>query len=198
MIAILDYGSGNLRSAQRAFALSGHQTIVTSDPNICLEAHGLVVPGVGAYGACMQQLFAAHGDGIIQERVTLGRPLIGICVGMQILFSSGTEKGGHAGLEIFEGSVSQIQAKILPHVGWNNVQSAADSQLFKGVEDESFYFVHSFAAKIEVPNAINSWCTYNETFLAAVESEIVSAVQFHPEKSGSAGAKLISNWVRTL
>lgn len=198
MIAILDYGSGNLRSAQRAFALSGHETIVTSDPNSCLEAHGLVVPGVGAYSACMQQLLAAHGDGIIQERVNLGRPLIGICVGMQILFSSGTEKGGHAGLGFFEGSVTQIQAQILPHVGWNNVQSAADSQLFKGVEDESFYFVHSFAAKNEVPNTINSWCTYNETFLAAVESEIVSAVQFHPEKSGSAGAKLISNWVRTL
>ena len=198
MIAILDYGSGNLRSAQRAFALSGHETIVTSDPNICLEAHGLVVPGVGAYGACMQQLFAAHGDGIIQERVNLGRPLIGICVGMQIFFASGTEKGGHAGLGIFEGSVSQIQAKILPHVGWNSVQAAANSQLFKGVENESFYFVHSFAAKIEVPNAINGWCTYNETFLAAVESESVSAVQFHPEKSGSAGAKLISNWVRTL
>lgn len=198
MIAILDYGSGNLRSAQRAFALSGDETIVTSDFNICLEADGLVVPGVGAYSACMNQLRAAQGDVIIQERVALGRPLIGICVGMQILFSSGTEKGEHSGLAIFDGSVSQIDAKILPHIGWNNVQAGAGSKLFQGLQDEAFYFVHSYAAKLEVNEAINSWCTYNENFLAAVERGVVSAVQFHPEKSGRAGAKLISNWVETL
>ena len=198
MIAILDYGSGNLRSAQRAFALSGHETIVTADPKICLEAEGLVVPGVGAYSACMQQLRAAHGDEIILERVTFGKPLIGICVGMQILFSSGTEKGEHVGLGLFAGSVSQLVAPILPHIGWNNVQSAADSQLFRGLQNESFYFVHSFAAKNEVVGALNSWCIYNERFLASVESGAVSAVQFHPEKSGAVGAKLISNWARTL
>ena len=198
MIAILDYGSGNLRSAQRAFALSGHETIVTSDPKICLKAEGLVIPGVGAYSSCMKQLLAAHGDEIIQERVTFDKPLIGICVGMQILFSSGSEKGEHAGLGLLTGSVTELVAPILPHIGWNNVQSAADSQLFKGLENESFYFVHSFAAKNEVRGAINSWCTYTDTFLAAVEIGAISAVQFHPEKSGVVGAKLISNWVQTL
>ena len=198
MIAILDYGSGNLRSAQRAFALSGHETIVTSDPKICFKAEGLVIPGVGAYSACMEQLLAAKGDEIIRERASLGKPLIGICIGMQILFSSGSEKGEHAGLGLLTGSVSELVAPILPHIGWNNVQSAVDSQLFKGLENESFYFVHSFAAKNEVNGAINSWCTYNDTFLAAVESQAISAVQFHPEKSGAVGAKLISNWVQTL
>ena len=198
MIAILDYGSGNLRSAQRAFALSGHETIVTSDPKICLKSEGLVIPGVGAYSACMKQLLAAHGDEIIKERASFGKPLIGICVGMQILFSSGSEKGEHAGLGLLTGSVSELVGPILPHIGWNNVQSATDSQLFEGLENESFYFVHSFAAKNEVTGAINSWCTYNDTFLAAVESGAVSAVQFHPEKSGAVGAKLISNWIATL
>ena len=113
MIAILDYGSGNLRSAERAFSLSGHETIITSDPEICASSDGLVVPGVGAYGACMKQLIAASGDTIIKSRVASEKPILGICVGMQILFSSGTEKGGQLGLGIFDGEISQISAKIL-------------------------------------------------------------------------------------
>ena len=198
MIAILDYGSGNLRSAQRAFALTGHDTIVTSDPNICLASEGLVVPGVGAYGACMEQLVAAGGRAIIDARVATQKPMIGICVGMQILFTNGTEKGGHDGLGVFAGAVSQIDAPILPHIGWNNVRSEISSILLQGLQDESFYFVHSFAAKSAVADASNSWCTYGEEFLAAVERGPVSAVQFHPEKSGAAGARLISNWAETL
>ncbi len=198
MIAILDYGSGNLRSAQRAFALTGHETIVTSDPKICLASDGLVVPGVGAYGACMQQLIAAGGDEIIESRVAAKKPVIGICVGMQILFESGTEKGGNEGIGVFRGEISLLAAPILPHIGWNNVRSDPSSLLFKGLTDESFYFVHSFAAKSAVAFATNSWCTYGEDFIAAVERGPVSAVQFHPEKSGAVGARLISNWTRTI
>lgn len=198
MIAILDYGSGNLRSAQRAFALAGHECVVTSDPKVCASAHGLVVPGVGAFSACMEQLRAAHGDEIIRERTSIGKPMIGICVGMQILFDSGSEKAGAQGLGLFHGEVSQIDAPILPHIGWNNVQVGKGSQLFAGLEDEMFYFVHSFAARVPVADATNSWCTYNEQFLAAVERGPISAVQFHPEKSGATGAKLIANWTLTL
>jgi len=198
LIAILDYGSGNLRSAQRAFALTGHETIVTSDPELCLASDGLIVPGVGAYGACMEQLIAAGGREIIAARVASEKPMMGICVGAQILFSEGTEKGGHAGLGVFAGEVSQINAPILPHIGWNNVHSEPSSILFQGLQDESFYFVHSFAAKSAVANSTNSWCRYGEEFLAAVERGPVSAVQFHPEKSGAVGARLIANWVGAL
>ena len=198
MIAILDYGSGNLRSAQRAFALTGHETIVTSDPEICLASDGLVVPGVGAFGACMEQLVAAGGREVILERVAAGGPLLGICVGMQILFTAGSEKGLHSGVGIFSGEVSELGAPILPHIGWNNVRAAEGSNLFRGLQDERFYFVHSYAAKVSIGDTINSFCNYGEDFLAAVERGPVSAVQFHPEKSGAVGARLISNWAETL
>ena len=194
----MDYGSGNLRSAQRAFALSGHETLVTSDPNICLESDGLVVPGVGAYGACMDQLIAAGGQEIINQRIEKERPLIGICVGMQVLFEGGSEKGGHQGLGVFNGEVTQIDAPILPHIGWNSVSADSNSTMLRGLDGELFYFVHSYAAKDAVINAANSYCNYGENFLAAVERGYVSAVQFHPEKSGAVGAKLIANWVGTL
>jgi len=198
LIAILDYGSGNLRSAQRAFALTGHETVVTSDPTICFESDGLVVPGVGAFGACMDQLIAAGGREIIAARISDDRPLIGICVGEQVLFEVGSEKGGHAGLGIFNGEVSQIEAPILPHIGWNNVRAGSGSNLLRGLDGASFYFVHSYAAKVAVENAVTSWCTYGEDFVAAVERGCVSAVQFHPEKSGAVGAALIANWVGAL
>jgi len=198
LIAILDYGSGNLRSAERAFALTGHETVVTRDPEICLKSDGLVVPGVGAYGSCMEQLISVGGDQIIAERTKAGNPIFGICVGMQIFFEEGIEKQGHAGLGLFPGVVERIDAPILPHMGWNTVSAREDSTLFRGIADSSFYFVHSFAAKVPVPGAINTWCEYGENFLAAVEFGAISAVQFHPEKSGDAGAKLIMNWVDSL
>jgi glutamine amidotransferase len=146
----------------------------------------------------MEQLIAAGGQEIIQQRVAQEKPLIGICVGMQILFSSGSEKGEHVGVGLFEGAVTQIKAPILPHIGWNNVRANKSSQLFRGLDDESFYFVHSYAAKIAVANATNSWCNYGEDFIAAVERGPISAVQFHPEKSGAVGARLIANWVGAL
>ena len=198
MIAILDYGSGNLRSAERAFALTGHDVEITSDRYRALRADGLVVPGVGAFGACMEQLHAIGGAEIIRERVDSDKPLLGICVGMQILFTQGTEKGSHQGVGIFSGEVSEINAPVLPHIGWNTVQTAEGSQLFEGIESESFYFVHSYAAKRTETPTLVSTAEYGEKFIAAVESGKVSATQFHPEKSGKAGAQLIMNWAQTL
>ena len=198
MIAILDYGSGNLRSAQRAFELAADDVVVTRDAKTCSEATALVVPGVGAFSACMEQLLAAGGAEIIADRVAKARPIFGICVGMQILFESSNEKKETQGLGILPGKVSELSAPVLPHMGWNNVVAAPTSKLFKGIEEESFYFVHSYASKDLVPNSANTTTNYGEDFLAAVERDFVVATQFHPEKSGSAGAKLISNWVKTL
>lgn len=200
MIAILDYGSGNLRSAQRAFATCGLDVVVTADRAVALEADGLVVPGVGAFAACMQGLQSVDGAAIIRERIANERPVLGICIGMQILFQEGSEhaeNGNHAGIGVWEGEVSRLDAPILPHMGWNNVESDPNSTLFKGVAGESFYFVHSFAAKKAV-GKMQGWSFHGEKFLAAVEDGYVSATQFHPEKSGDAGLALIANWVKSL
>lgn len=200
MIAILDYGSGNLRSAERAFATAGKDVVVTSDRSIALEAEGLVVPGVGAFAACMNGLNAIDGASIVRERLAKERPTLGICIGMQIMFSEGTEHsetGAHAGIGIWDGVVSQLDAPILPHMGWNSVEADSESVLFKGIESESFYFVHSYAAMKAVGKK-QAWSTYGEKFLAAVEDGYVSATQFHPEKSGAAGLALIKNWVGSL
>lgn len=200
MIAILDYGSGNLRSAERAFATAGKDVVVTSDRSIALEAEGLVVPGVGAFAACMNGLNAIDGASIVRERLAKERPTLGICIGMQIMFSEGTEHsetGAHAGIGVWDGVVSQLDAPILPHMGWNSVEADSESVLFKGIESESFYFVHSYAAMKAVGKK-QAWSTYGEKFLAAVEDGYVSATQFHPEKSGAAGLALIKNWVGSL
>ena len=200
MIAILDYGSGNLRSAQRAFQRSGEEVVVTSDRDIALNAQGLVVPGVGAFAACMEQLIAVGGAEIIANRVAKERPIFGICVGMQILFRDGDEHTNgplHQGVSIWDESITKLDAPILPHMGWNTVEVSSNSNLFKGIEDQSFYFVHSYAAKKSVGIA-QAWSTHSEKFLAAVEDGAIAATQFHPEKSGDAGLALIKNWVGSL
>ena len=198
MIAIFDYGSGNLRSAQRAFANSGADVRVTSNLDEAFHAEGLVLPGVGAYAACMSQLIAAGGDELLRARAAAKRKVLGICVGAQVLFESGVEKAGAAGVGIFQGEVDLIQNPVLPHIGWNTVQVGHGSRLFAGIEKDSFYFVHSFAAKLAVPEAVTTWAEYGERFVAAVEGEYISATQFHPEKSGAAGARLIKNWIESL
>ena len=200
MIAILDYGSGNVRSAQRAFATSGMDVVITSDRSVALEANGLVVPGVGAFASCMQGLNAVDGASIIRERISRERPVLGICVGMQILFSQGSEhaqNAPHVGVGIWDAEVSKLDAPILPHMGWNTVEVAETSELLAGIEDQFFYFVHSYAAKQAVGQK-QSWSTYGERFLAVVEDDYVSATQFHPEKSGDAGLALIKNWTKKL
>lgn len=197
MIAILDYGSGNLRSAQRAFETSGKEVTITSDYEVALNAEGLVVPGVGAFAACMAGLTAIRGDELVRERIVRQRPTLGICVGMQILCAQGLEHGKHQGVGIWSADVEKLSAPILPHMGWNTVKPDASSLLFAGVADEAFYFVHSYAVKTRV-GAVTTMSSYGEDFLAAVEDGAIAAVQFHPEKSGDAGLALIKNWVSTL
>lgn len=200
MIAILDYGSGNLRSAQRAFERSGSEVVVTSDKEIALNAAGLVVPGVGAFAACMRGLINVGGDEIVRARVAAKRPTLGICVGMQIFFRDGDEHTDgelHKGVGVWQESITRLKAPILPHMGWNTVSVTGNSNLFNGLSDQSFYFVHSYAAKTAV-GVTQAWTTHGEKFLSAVEDGTICATQFHPEKSGDAGLALIKNWVGML
>jgi glutamine amidotransferase len=199
LIAILDYGSGNLRSAQRAFELTDHDVTVTSNHEEFLSADAFVVPGVGAFGACMKQLSSIGGVELVREAISTRKPFFGICVGMQILFSHGTEKGKHEGVGIFEGEVELLKAQVLPHIGWNtlNIVNTAD-EIFAGVENQMFYFVHSYAVKKAPQNTSVSWSNYSENFLAAIHYDNVFATQFHPEKSGDAGIKLIRNWAERI
>ncbi|QTI67519.1 imidazole glycerol phosphate synthase subunit HisH [Gordonia polyisoprenivorans] len=207
-VVVLDYGSGNLRSAQRALERAGAQVTVSADFDTALNATGLVVPGVGAFAACMEGLRAVKGDRIIGRRLAGGRPVLGICVGMQILFEHGVEFGEEAdGCGEWPGSITRLPAPVLPHMGWNTVDAPEDSVLFAGLDaDTRFYFVHSYAAQSwEMDNdgtALRAprltWADYGGKFLAAVENGPLSATQFHPEKSGDAGAHLLANWIRAL
>ncbi len=198
-VVVYDYGSGNLRSAERALARVGAQVTVTADRDAALAADGLVVPGVGAFAACMAGLAAVGGAGLIRDRVAAGRPVLGICVGMQVLFGYGDEHGVRtAGIGVFPGGVTRLAAPVLPHTGWNTVSPGAGSALFAGVADQRFYFVHSYAARPAGLPGVRTTGEHGEVFLAGVEDGSLSAVQFHPEKSGDAGAALLENWRRTL
>ncbi|KMO81559.1 imidazole glycerol phosphate synthase subunit HisH [Mycolicibacterium chubuense] len=201
-LVVLDYGSGNLRSAQRALERVGAEVEVSADPGAAMAADGLVVPGVGAFEACMTGLRKVGGDKIIADRVAAGRPVLGVCVGMQILFSRGVEFGVEtAGCGQWPGSVVRLDAPVIPHMGWNVVDAPADSVLFAGMDPATrFYFVHSYAAQQWEGDrgAVLTWATHHVPFLAAVEAGPLSATQFHPEKSGDAGAELLSNWIGAL
>lgn len=205
-IALLDYGSGNLRSAQRALERAGGQVTVTCDPDVVAESDGLVVPGVGAFAACMAGLRSIRGPMMIERRLAGGRPVLGICVGMQVMFDRGVEHGVETeGLGEWPGPVDRLHADVLPHMGWNTVDAPADSQMFSGLEGERFYFVHSYAARAwsmedrpPLPTPRVTWAEHGERFVAAVENGPLWATQFHPEKSGDAGAHLLSTWVSTL
>jgi glutamine amidotransferase len=205
-VVVLDYGSGNLRSAERAVARAGASVTVTSDRDAAVGCDGLVVPGVGAFAACMTGLRAAGGDKIIAQRVELGRPVLGICVGMQVLFASGVEHDVRAdGCGVWPGVVDRLSAEVLPHMGWNTVAPPAGSALFAGISPGTrFYFVHSYAlrmasaAPLLESGARVTAAEHGEPFAAAVEHGVVSATQFHPEKSGDAGAVVLSNWLETL
>lgn len=201
-VVVLDYGSGNLRSAQRALERVGAAVEVTADAEAAAAADGLVVPGVGAFEACMTGLRKISGEKIIAERVAAGRPVLGVCVGMQILFARGVEFGVETtGCGQWPGAVTRLDAPVIPHMGWNVVEAGPDSVLFDGLAaDSRFYFVHSYAAQRweGSPGAVLTWATHHARFLAAVEDGPLSATQFHPEKSGDAGAAVLSNWVGGL
>jgi glutamine amidotransferase len=201
-VVVLDYGSGNLRSAQRALQRVGASVDVTADLDAAATADGLVVPGVGAFEACMTGLRGIGGDRVIAERIAGGRPVLGVCVGMQILFARGVEFGVETtGCGQWPGAVTGLDAPVIPHMGWNVVAGAPGTALFKGLDaDARFYFVHSYAAQRweGSPDALLTWATHGVPFLAAVEDGPLTATQFHPEKSGDAGAAVLSNWVEGL
>ncbi|MFM9133994.1 MAG: imidazole glycerol phosphate synthase subunit HisH [bacterium] len=207
-VVVLDYGSGNLRSAQRALERAGARVTVSSDPDAARDADGLVVPGVGAFAACMAGFVAVDGPRLVGRRLAGGRPVLGICVGMQILFERGDEHGvTTAGLSEWPGTVARLPARVLPHMGWNTVSPPPDSAMFRGVEREYFYCVDSYAAlawvirpepsgRLTAPKV--TWTTYGSPFVSAVENGPLWATQFHPEKSGAAGHALLRNWLEAI
>jgi glutamine amidotransferase len=206
VVVVLDYGSGNVHSAVKAIEAAGARVELTADRDRVLAADGLVVPGVGAFSAVMHALSTVRGDELIDRRLAGGRPVLGICVGMQIMFERGDEGAVVTdGLAQWPGAVSALRAPIVPHMGWNTVDAPEHSHLFAGLHDERFYFVHSYAAHEwtldphpAIPNPAVTWAQHGERFVAAVENGPLSATQFHPEKSGQAGLRLIANWLSTL
>jgi glutamine amidotransferase len=205
-VVVLDYGSGNVRSAVRALEHAGASVQLTADRSAVMAADGLVVPGVGAFAACMSGLYGVRAPELVGRRLAGGRPVLGICVGMQVLFSLGAEHGVRSeGMGEWPGTVERLHAPVLPHMGWNTVEPAAGSTLFRGIEGERFYFVHSYGVRnwelepserLAAPKV--TWAEHGERFVAAVENGPLSATQFHPEKSGDAGMALLENWLATL
>lgn len=205
-VAVFDYGSGNVHSACRALEHAGAKVVLTSDRKVLLESDGMLLPGVGAFASVMRNLNSHNAESLIDQRLMAGRAVLGICVGMQVMFEHGVEHGiDTEGLGQWPGSVTMLQAPTLPHIGWTKVLPAQKSVLFEGLGDERFYFVHSYAAKswdldIQPPfvEAAVTWSEHGERFLAAVENGPLSATQFHPEKSGEAGLQLLRNWIRSI
>jgi glutamine amidotransferase len=206
-VVVLDYGSGNTRSAVRALERAGASVRLSADRSAAMDCDGLVVPGVGAFAACVQGIRAVKGHEVIGRRLAGGRPVLGICVGMQVLFAHGVEHGVDTeGLDEWPGVVERLQAPVVPHMGWNTVETPVGTRLFDGVQDERFYFVHSYGVrewtlqtKGRTEPPLVTWASHGgDRFVAAVENGPLSATQFHPEKSGDAGAALLRNWVRSL
>lgn len=206
LVVVLDYGSGNVHSAAKAVEAAGARVELTADRDRVMVADGLLVPGVGAFSAVMDALRTVRGDELIDRRLAGGRPVLGICVGQQVMFERGDERGVVTeGLGQWPGTVSALQAPTVPHMGWNTVDAPAESRLFDGLHDERFYFVHSYAAHEwsldphpAIPTPLVTWAEHGERFIAAVENGPLTATQFHPEKSGQAGLRLLSNWLHTL
>ncbi len=204
-VVVLDYGSGNVRSAVRALEWVGADVTLTAEREAAQEADGLVVPGVGAFAACAAGLREVHGPEVIDRRLAGGRPVLGICVGMQVLFERGVEHGVETeGVGQWPGTVEKLRAEPLPHMGWNTVDVPTGSTLFGGVESERFFFVHSYGVRqwelrpsehLQPPAV--TWSAHrDDPFVAAVENGALAATQFHPEKSGEAGLRLLENWVK--
>jgi glutamine amidotransferase len=205
-VVVLDYGSGNVHSAAKALELAGARVELTADRTRVANADGLFVPGVGAFSAVAQALAKVGGGAMIEKRLTGSRPVMGICVGMQVLFEHGVERGNDTpGLAEWPGSVTELDAPVLPHMGWNTVETPADTRLFDGIRDERFYFVHSYAAQewtLDVqppfPAPLLTWAEHGSRFIAAIENGPLTATQFHPEKSGEPGIRLLKNWLDSL
>ncbi|WP_446665745.1 imidazole glycerol phosphate synthase subunit HisH [Flexivirga sp. B27] len=206
-VVVLDYGSGNVRSVVRMLERVGADVALTADRQAAVRADGLYVPGVGAFHACVAGLRSAGGAEIIADRMRLALPVLGVCVGFQVLFDGSTERTGLSepppGLGYFGGVVERLEAPVVPHMGWSRVGAAAGSRLLEGVQDERFYFVHSYAARRLLESRAGgdpavTTAEHGGTFVAAVEDGTLAGTQFHPEKSGDAGAHLVENWLHTL
>ena len=205
-VVVLDYGSGNVHSVAKAVAAAGANVELTADPAKVLGAHGLIVPGVGAFEAVMKQLATVGGARLIEQRLVAGNAVLGICVGQQVMFEQGVEHGVETeGLGQWPGVVEKLDAPMLPHMGWNTVEAAEGSVLFDGILDERFYFVHSYGVKHFPPLGGGAfaapkvtYANYGGPFVAAVENGPLSSTQFHPEKSGQAGIRLLTNWVNSF
>ncbi|HEX5017987.1 MAG TPA: imidazole glycerol phosphate synthase subunit HisH [Actinomycetes bacterium] len=205
-VVVLDYGSGNVRSACRALERAGAAVRLSADRDAALHADGLVVPGVGAFAACINGLDAVNAREIVGRRLAGGLGVLGICVGMQVMFEVGVEHGVRTqGFEEWPGAVELLDAEVLPHMGWNTVTAPSQSVLFRGIEHERFYFVHSYGVQRwdwipggPLAEPLVTWTAHDRPFISAVEHGPLSATQFHPEKSGEAGHVLLRNWLSTL
>lgn len=216
-VVVLDAGTGNVRSAVRALQRVGAQVQLTADYSAVMAADGLVVPGVGAFRTVMDKLQRVRADRMIERRIAGGQAVLGICVGLQVLFDCGTERaddadtGAWPGLGQWPGSVDVLPAEVVPHMGWTPVHAHRDSTLLAGLDGERFYFVHSYAVQSDPAQALARESTFNEAsvpkvswahhgadFVAAIEQGTLSATQFHPEKSGDAGAELLHHWVQSI
>jgi glutamine amidotransferase len=196
-IAVLDYGIGNLRSAEKALCHLGADAVLTADPDVVRDALGVVLPGVGAFGACMRALRDSGLEPVARAAATDGRPFLGVCIGMQMLFDGSDEDPGVAGLGLVPGRVTRLPSTVrLPQIGWNTIERAHASRLFDGLDDPAWlYFVHSYAAEPRDSSVVAAWCDYGRKFAAAIEKDAVWATQFHPEKSGDTGLQLLRNFV---
>lgn len=196
-VAIIDYGVGNLRSVEKAFAANGVEAIVSNDEKVLRAAERLVLPGVGAFAACMTALREHGFEGLVRERVSAGVPLLGVCVGMQMLFEESEEFGQTQGLGLIKGSVKRFDNRLhVPQVGWNQIQKQREHPLLRDVEDkEFFYFVHSYFCAVEDKRDALAMTEYGDVYASIVARENICGVQFHPEKSQAAGLKVLSNFV---
>jgi imidazole glycerol-phosphate synthase subunit HisH len=205
-VTVFDYGSGNVHSAVKALEAAGADVALTADRTAVQEADGLYVPGVGAFASVMRGLQAARGPELIERRLAGGRPVLGVCVGLQVLFERGDEgEDVVEGLAEWPGTVERLDAPVLPHMGWDTVRAPEGSRLFAGVEAERFYFVHSYGVRTwtmdpskTLAAPLVTWGDHGGPFVAAVENGPLAATQFHPEKSGAAGLRLLANWLETL
>ena len=197
-VAIIDYGVGNLRSVEKAFGATGCAAVVSSDERVLRNADRLVLPGVGAFGACMKSLIERGFDKLVRERVAAGTPLLGVCVGMQMLFEESEEFGTTPGLGLLRGRVSRFSDDlVVPQVGWNEIRQRVPHPLFEGIKDGAFfYFVHSYYCEPAEGEVIVGEADYGVAYASVVARENLCGVQFHPEKSQTAGLRLLSNFAR--
>jgi glutamine amidotransferase len=199
MIAIIDYGAGNIQSVYKALRFIGAECAVTSDRNEILNADGAILPGVGAFGDCMENMEESGTKDAVIEFIATGKPFLGICLGLQLLFPESEENKGVKGLDVLKGKITKIpdgEGLKIPHMGWNNIKILKNDGIFKGIEGEPYvYFVHSYYLKADDADIVSAQTEYGVTIDAAVSYKNVTATQFHPEKSGDTGLKMLKNFV---